>query len=479
MADFCSPLFCDLYELTMAQAYWRAGVANTESVFHLFFRKAPFGSPFVVTCGLSQALEFLQGLEFQPPELEYLARLEGNDGRPLFGQDFLGFLADLRFDCDLEAVPEGTVMFAREPIMRIQGAVLKCQIVESALLNIVNFQSLVATKSARVCMAAGDNRVVEFGMRRAHGPNGAQMASRAAFIGGCHGTSNVLAGFSFNLPVSGTQAHSWIMFFGDESKAFDTYAQTVPNNCIFLVDTYESLSGVRHAIETASKLRARGHEMIGIRLDSGDLAQLSRRTRQLLNDHGFPDALIVASGDLDEQSIARWKRKGAVVDVWGVGSKLITGHSDSFLGGVYKIAAVRTPGPSWSYRIKLSEQREKSSLPGILQVRRYYNSKGSFLRDVIYNLEEGVQEERSEGTDLLSPVLHAGQQISSSPSNREAREHAADELQRLPPWLKDLENPVYYNAGIEKQLQKLRVELTNEAKGKLKESSSYEHLGSR
>src|SRR5829696_895874 len=290
-------LLTDLYELTMAYGYWRSGTHTKEAVFHHHFRRPPFGSGFTVACGLAPVIEFIEHFHFDDDDLSYLAGLQGNDGKPLFDGEFLDMLRSLRFECDVDAVPEGTVVFPHEPLIRVRGPILQAQLLETPLLTILNFQTLIATKAARVCLAAQGDTVLEFGLRRAQGIDGGLSASRAAYAGGCHGTSNVLAGKLFGIPVGGTHAHSWVMSFSDEIDAFDSYASALPNNCVFLVDTYNTLQGVRHAVKIGQKLRSHGHEMIGIRLDSGDLAYLSIEARKILDAGGFPDANILASND--------------------------------------------------------------------------------------------------------------------------------------------------------------------------------------
>ena len=280
-----NPLLTDLYQLTMSAAYWKSGRAEQEAVFHLFFRKLPFGGGYAVAAGLADAVEFLRNFRFEADDLAYLATLTGNDGSPLFGPGFLDYLGKLRMTCDVDAIPEGTVVFPHEPLVRIRGPILQGQLFETALLNVINFQTLIATKAARVCHAANGEPVLEFGLRRAQGPDGAVMASRAAYIGGCASTSNVLAGRRFGIPVRGTHAHSWVMSFDTELEAFRTYADAMPHNCTFLVDTYDTLDGVRHAIEVGRALRERGSKLAGIRLDSGDLAWLSVEARKLLRIH--------------------------------------------------------------------------------------------------------------------------------------------------------------------------------------------------
>src|SRR5438132_3347286 len=284
----------------MAYGYWKAGVTDHEEAFHVTFRHNPFGGQFTVACGLATAIDFLRMFHFTETEIAYLASQRGNDGKPLFDSGFLDYLRDLQLTCDIDAIPEGTLVFPNEPLIRVCGPVAQCQLLETALLNILNFQSLIATKAARVCLAAQSDPVIEFGLRRAQGVDGGLTAARAAYIGGCAGTSNLQAGERFGIPVSGTQAHSWIMFFENESEAFGEYAKAMPNNCVFLVDSYNSLEGVRHAIAIGSELRRQGHEMIGVRLDSGDRVALSIDARRMLDEAGFTTAKIVCSGDLDE-----------------------------------------------------------------------------------------------------------------------------------------------------------------------------------
>ena len=304
-----SPLLTDLYQLTMAAGYWHHGRASQEAVFHLFFRRPPFGGGYAIAAGLADVIGFLTDFQFRPEDLDYLASLTGNDDRPLFAPAFLDFLAALRFTGDLDAMPEGTAAFAHEPLLRVRAPILEAQLLESALLNFVNFQTLIATKASRVCRAASPHPVLEYGLRRAQGPDGALSASRAAFIGGCEATSNVLAGQRFGIPVRGTHAHSWVMSFDSEPDAFAAYADAMPGNCTLLVDTYDSLDGIRHAIATGLELRRRGHRLAGIRLDSGDLAWLSQQARQMLDAAGLHDTAIVASNDLDEEVIASLRQQ--------------------------------------------------------------------------------------------------------------------------------------------------------------------------
>jgi len=308
-----SPLLTDLYQLTMAAGYW-AAKRDQYAAFHLFFRTLPFHGGYAIAAGLGTALEWLADFRFATDDLAFLATLEDVEGNPLFPADFLDYLSELRLTVDLDAIQEGTVVFPHQPLLRVAGPILQCQLLETALLNILNFQTLIATKSARICEAAKGEPVIEFGLRRAQGPDGALAASRAAFIGGCTATSNVLAGKILGIPVRGTHAHSWVMSFDTELEAFARYAETLPGNCTFLVDTYDTLEGVRNACRIGAILRATGHRLLGIRLDSGDLAWLSQQARIILDEAGFPDAAIVASNDLDEYLIESLKHQDQARD---------------------------------------------------------------------------------------------------------------------------------------------------------------------
>jgi nicotinate phosphoribosyltransferase len=473
-------LLTDLYQLTMAYGYWKAGRADDEAVFNLFFRKPPFGGGYTVACGLAPVIEYIEAFHFQADDIEYLASLTGNDGERIFEEAFLAYLAELRLAVTVYGVPEGTVVFPHEPLLRVQGPILHCQLLETALLNMVNFDTLIATKAARVCLAAQGDPVLEFGLRRAQGRDGALAASRAAHIGGCAATSNVLAGKRFGIPVRGTHAHSWVMSFDTELEAFETYADIMPNNCVFLVDTYDTIEGVHNAIKVGRDLRQRGKELVGIRLDSGDLAWLSTQARKLLDDAGFPKAVIVASNDLDEHLIQALKGQGAAIDVWGVGTKLCTAYDQPALGGVYKLAAVRRAGGRWQYRVKLSEQAVKVSNPGIQQVRRMKRD-GEFVADVIYDEELGIadgctlvdpmdptrQKAVPRGTpweDLLVPVFQDGRRVYDPPTLATSRARTLAQLAGLHAGVKRLANPHQYPVGLERKLHGLKTELVLQAR---------------
>jgi nicotinate phosphoribosyltransferase len=474
-----SALTTDLYEITMACGYFKAGMAEHEAAFHVTFRANPFAGQFTVACGLATVIDFLRAFHFTDAEINYLSSQRGNDGIALFDSGFLDYLSGLRLTCDVDAIPEGTLVFPNEPLIRVRGPVIQCQLMETALLTILNFQTLIATKAARVCLAAENDPVIEFGLRRAQGVDGGLTAARAAYVGGCDGTSNLQAGERFGIPVSGTQAHSWIMFFDTEMEAFQTYARAMPNNCLFLVDTYDSLEGVRHAIDVGRRLRIDGHEMIGVRLDSGDRASLSIETRRMLDEAGFTKAKIVCSGDLDEFAIAEMKKRGAKIDAWGVGTRLTTGQPDAALGGIYKLAAVRKPSRKWRYRIKLSDDADKTSYPGSLQVRRFHRPNGSFIADMIYEIDHAVGEPcvivdlddktteipvGTEYSDLLVPVSCDGELVYQTPAIQDSRERTREQLRCAPPEILRLEDPANYPTGLEESLYELRSKLIARAK---------------
>lgn len=474
-------LLTDLYQLTMAGAYDRAGLGNHEAAFHLYFRQHPFQGGFTVAAGLAPAIEYVEQLRFGSDDLAYLAGLQGNDGQPLFTARFLDHLERMRLECDIDAVPEGTVVFPREPLLRVVGPLIQAQILETALLNLINFQTLIATKAARVVLAAQGDPVLEFGLRRAQGIDGALAASRAAYLGGCSATSNVLAGKLFGIPVRGTHAHSWVMCFGTELESFQEYARAMPNNCVFLVDTYDTLQGVRHAVEVGRWLRSQGHELGGIRLDSGDLAYLSIEARRMLDEAGFPRAAVIASNDLDEHIISSLKEQGARISVWGVGTRLVTAHDQPALGGVYKLSAIRTGGGPWRDKVKVSEQTVKVSDPGILQVRRFW-ADGEPLADMIYDTKHPAPAtpvivnpgdptrrkrvpEGARSRDLLVPVFRAGRRVYEPPALAESRRQAREELTAFQAGIKRFVNPHEYPAGLDEGLYQRKTDLLLAARG--------------
>lgn len=456
-------LLTDLYQITMSQGYFRSGMHDRRAVFHLFFRREPFGGEYAVSAGLDPAIDWLTNLSFDQEQIDYLASLKGNDGAALFADNFLRFLLETPFALDVDAMPEGTLAFAHEPLLRVTGSLWQCQWVETALLNLINFQTLIATKASRVCQAAGDDPVLEFGLRRAQGVDGGLAASRAAFIGGCAATSNVRAGMQFGIPVKGTHAHSWVMSFEDELTSFQAYADAMPNNCIFLVDTYDTIDGVRKAIEVGKVIGQRGHQMVGIRLDSGDLCKLSRQARSLLDAAGFESAAIVASNDLDEYEIQRLKRDGAAISHWGVGTNLVTARDQPALGGVYKLAAIQDDSGRWVPKVKLSEQEIKTSNPGIQQVRRYQRGD-QMVGDIIYSELTGPPSDGSMGRearshDLLVPVVRHGKRVHPGEPLDRIRSRVQTGLKGLPGPTKRIDQPKPYPVRLEQSLAELKVAL--------------------
>ena len=467
----------------MAYGYWKAGPSDREAVFHLTFRRSPFHGGYTIAAGVATAIDYLENSRFTEADVAYLATLTGNDGRPLFEPAFLDFLLKLEPACDIDAVPEGTVVFPQEPLVRVCGPLLEAQLLETALLNIISFQTLIATKASRLVLAARGQPVLEFGLRRAQGIDGALSASRAAFIGGCQATSNVLAGQLYGIPVGGTRAHSWVMCHDDELTAFREYAQVMPNNCVFLVDTYDTLQGVHHAVTVGRELRRQGHEMIGIRLDSGDLAYLSIEARRILDEGGFPQAAIVGSNDLDERIVETLSDQGAKINVWGVGTRLVTGCDDPALGGVYKLSAVRSRGQAWQYKVKLSEQAAKVSTPGVLQIRRYYAAgDGAPLADAIID-ENAMCDGRvtivdpldmtrrktvpdgSASEDLLVPIFRGGRRVYESPDLPSIQRRAAEQLASFPGGIKRFVNPHEYFVGLERGLHERKTRLILQERG--------------
>lgn len=482
MPDFTSLLYkeslallTDLYQLTMSYGYWKTGLSKKETVFHLFFRKSPFKGGFTIAAGLEHVVDYLKNYRFSDSDLAYLNTLKGPEGEPLFAQGFFDYLADMKFSCDIDAIPEGSVVFPYEPLVRIQGPLIQCQLLESPLLNLINFSTLIATKAARLRIAAQDDSILEFGLRRAQGIDGSLTASRAAFIGGCNATSNTLAGKLFGIPVSGTHSHSWVMVFDDEQASFQAFADNVPANTVFLVDTYDTLEGVKKAILVGQQLRSRGRKFHGIRLDSGDLAWLSIKSRLLLDDAGFHDTQIYASNELDETLISELKRQGSHITVWGVGTNLVTSQDQPSLDGVYKLSAIRDTDGPWKYKLKLSEQMLKVSNPGILQVRRF-SAKGENIADALYDIHTDVSEgckivnpfdpthqkilnKGLASRDLLEPIFRKGQLVYKLPSLESIQARSQAELRSFTVGIKRFLNPHQYIVGMEKSLYDLKVKL--------------------
>lgn len=473
-----SPLLTDLYELTMAYGYWKLNMHEQEAAFDLIYRKNPFNGNYALCCGMASVVEFLKNWQFKPDDISYLASLKNVRDEPLFPQDFLDYLSKLKFSCHIDAVPEGTVVFPQIPLVRVEGPILQCQLLESPLLNIINFQTLIATKASRVYRAVEGGEIIEFGMRRAQGPDGAVSASRASYIGGCTSTSNTLAGKLYDIPVRGTHAHSWVTAFPDELTSFQAYASVMPHNCVLLVDTYNTIEGVVNAVEIAKKLRAENAQLLGIRLDSGDMADLSIKARKILDDAGFKDTAILASNSLDEYVIASLKQQGAKIDAWGVGTHLATAYDQPALDGVYKLSALKDKEGVWRYKLKLSESVKKISNPGRHQVRRFfYNDR--YVMDVIYDLTldisdtpEAVLLENSNTikklddfdafVDLLEPVFRHGQYVQKAPSIHQLRESAISEVEQF----SQKHGDKHYPIALEKELHDLKQKLIEKIKSK-------------
>lgn len=409
-----SPLLTDQYQFVMAYCDWKSNMAEQEAVFHLSYRKLPPNFEFIVAAGLAMAIEYINNFHFNDTDIEYLRSLH-NGEKALFCEDFLSYLKQLKFSCDVDAVPEGNLIFGHEPILRIKGPILQCQLLETPLLNLFNFSSLIATKAARVCLAAENDTVIEYGLRRAQGPNGGVMASRSAYIGGCHATSNTLAGKMHHLPIQGTQAHSWIMAFETELEAFQAFADVMKSKTVLLVDTYNTINGINNAIIVGKQLQKEGHSLAGIRLDSGDLLELSKTARQLLNDANLTTTKIIASGDLDENIIKKLKAADAPIDAWGVGTRLVTSYDHPALNGIYKLTAIKNVKGSWDYKMKISDDVNKTTLPGIQQIKRFKN-KNDLVYDVL--LEPHLLSDQ----DLLRPIFREGKCVYESPTINDIRD---------------------------------------------------------
>ena len=465
-------MMTDLYELTMMNGYLRYGKDKNRACFDLFYRRRGDVTAYAVAAGLEQVIEYVQNLRFTQEDIEYLRSLA------IFDDAFLSYLSDFHFTGEILAVPEGTIVLPDEPILRVIAPIMEAQLLETALLNIINHQTLIATKAARVVQSARGDKVLEFGLRRAQGPDAGIYGARASIIGGCQATSNVLTGQLFGVPVGGTHAHSWVMSFEDELTAFRAYADVFPDNCLLLVDTYDTLgSGVPNAITVFKELRARGKEPVGIRLDSGDLAFLSRQARVMLDDAGFPNAKIFASGDLDEEVIWDLKAQGAAIDVWGVGTRMITSMDNPALGGVYKLSAEEVDG-KFVPRIKISENPAKITNPGVKQLYRFYDRRsGKALADLLaldeedFSSGEPLEIFDPENTwkrmtlcdyrmrQLLVPVFENGELVYDSPALSEIAAYAKQEMETFWDEYKRLNRPHRYKVDLSQKLYDLKLQL--------------------
>lgn len=472
-------LLTDLYELTMMQGYFKNNNHDVV-VFDAFYRNNPCDGGYAICAGLAQVIDYIEQLHFDADDIAYLRSLG------IFEDDFLAYLGSFHFSGDIYAVPEGSVIFPREPLIKVIAPIMEAQLIETAILNILNHQSLIATKAARVCYAAQGDGVMEFGLRRAQGPDSGTYGARAAMIGGCKGTSNVLAGQLFDVPVLGTHAHSWIMSFPDEYTAFREYARLYPSACILLVDTYDTLkSGVPNAIRVFTEMRKQGVPLTyyGVRMDSGDLAYLSKKVRKMLDAAGFPDAVISVSNDLDEYLIASLKQQGAAITSWGVGTNLITSKDNPAFGGVYKLAAIQKEDGSFQPKIKLSENIEKVTNPGNKTFYRIYDkATGKIKADLICLVDEVFDETAplklfdpaapwkktrlAAGSytlrEMLVPVIVQGKTIYTSPTVMEIREICAREKDTLWEETRRFENPHEVYVDLSQKLYDMKTGLLNQ-----------------
>jgi len=487
-----SALFTDFYSLTMAQGHWKQNqnrsavdrsAVDRSAVFEMFFRRQPFNGGYAIFAGLGTLLDNLASFTFSGEDIDYLKSLG------LFEKSFIAYLKNFRFSGSLWAVDEGTVIFPYEPLIRIEGSLIECQIIEGMLLNIINFQSLIATKTRRVWLASGKGKIIEFGLRRAQGPDGALSASRAAYIGGAEGTSNTLAGKAFGIPVMGTMAHSWIMSFPNEEDAFAVYAELYPDIAVFLIDTYDTLkSGIINAINVGKKLKEQGKNC-GVRLDSGDIQYLSTEVRKMLDEAGLNEATITASNDLDESIVETLVNFGAPVDIWGVGTQMVTGGDDSAFTGVYKMTACEDADGEMAPVMKFSDNPEKTTNPGLKQVWRIRDKNGAAVADVLaldsFKPEEMKPDRRcrfwhpsadyrhfdhvieAPPQPLLKKYLAAGKLCGPLPSLDEIRSHSAADLETFDSSYKRRLNPHGYKVSITEDLRSLKLELIQRHLGDL------------
>lgn len=468
-------MMTDLYQLTMMDGYFLEGKANDTAVFDVFFRQKDTIN-YAVFAGLDQAIDYIKELHFSAEDIEYLRSLK------IFHPEFLDYLKDFRFTGDMYSVREGDIVYPQEPIVIIKAPLIEAQLIETALLNIISHQTLIATKSARIVAAARGKNVVEFGLRRAQGPDAGIYGARAAIIGGCNGTSNVLTGQMFDIPVKGTHSHSWVMSFDSELDAFRAFAKVYPDTCLLLVDTYDSIQGIKNAITVFNELKATGHSPIGVRLDSGDLAYLSKVARKMLDDAGFPNAVVFASGDIDEYLLESLNSQGAKIDVYGVGTKLITSEDTPSLGGVYKLSAIESDG-ELQPRMKISDSIVKVTNPGLKTLYRLYDKKsGMAVADLIALSGETIEKplvlthetERWKTTTLddydmrclLHKIFENGKNVYDKPSLGEIVEFANAEKSKFWDEYKRIDNPQIYKVNLSDGLYELKHRILKRNKSK-------------
>jgi nicotinate phosphoribosyltransferase len=472
-------LLTDFYQLTMCNGYLLKGLANKKAIFDLFFRKAPFNGVYAIAYGLSKAIKDISEMTFSKEDLEFLR------GQKTFSDKFIEYLANWKCKLTIRAIDDGRVIFPHEPIMEVEGPLIQCQLIETYLLNCFNFPTLCATKANRMWLTSGKQPILEFGLRRAQGPNGGITASEAAMVGGCAGTSNVLAGKLFDISISGTQAHSWVMAFPSELESFNAYAEIYPDNCILLIDTYDILEGCTNAIEIGKKLESQGKKLRGVRIDSGDLAYFSKQVRKELNKNGLEYVKIVASNDIDEYIIAEIKRNNGAVDLWGIGTKLATCYDDPALGGVYKLVEI-----DGEPKLKISSNVEKTTIPCKKQVFRIYNEENVMMGDIM-ELSGKSRLEEDYVYDPLNPMrfyrvkspyrveellnlkMKSGKIVAKMSDWREARKVMEKDINFLSEASTRLLNPQNYKVSISKSIHELRsrlieVSLANQINNKLK-----------
>lgn len=476
-------LSTDLYELTMAQGYLESGMTDDQACFYMYFRQNPFHGGYVVACGMDQLAEIVENFHFTDEDIDYLSHIQTPSGAPLFHKEFLTWLSRLTLSVDIDAVHEGTIVFPNDPLVRVTGPLMQAQILETAILNAVNFESLVATKACRICLAA-KTPVAEFGLRRAQGFAGGLWASRASIVGGCRSTSNVLAGQMYHVPVSGTLAHSWVMSFPTELDAFRAYAHAFPDNCALLIDTYDVKKGLENAITVGREMKRRGEHLQAVRIDSGDLSWLAKYCRHRLDEAGLDDCGIVLSNDLDEYTIKQIVDDGARVTGWGVGTKLSSVYDQPSLGGVYKMSAIRKNNRDvWQDCIKVTELASKLTIPGVLDARRYYQDDGKIAGDMVFDTKSSINDDQriidpNDGLrqkvlagysfhTLLHPLLRSGKLCLPDEfrDTLAAQKRMKENLSHLDESQKRMINPHSYPVGLESGLFRRRQTLAAKMRG--------------
>lgn len=471
-------LLTDFYQLTMMNGYLSEGKQDEIMIFDMFFRKNPNNGGYTIICGINEVIDYIENLQFSDDDISYLKNLE------TFSDEFLEYLKNFKFTGEIYAVEEGTILFPNEPIIRVKARAMEAQFIETTILSIINFQSLIATKASRICYAAGNDGVMEFGLRRAQGPEAGLYGAKAAFVGGCIGTSNVLAGKAFDIPALGTMAHSWIQSFPTELDAFRAYAKVYPNKTNLLLDTYDTIgSGLENALIVFKELRSKGYEPLGVRIDSGDLEFLSKEIRKRLDEEGFENVKITASNDLDENTISSLKQQNAKIDSWGIGTKMITSFDWAALGGVYKLSGVIDKNSTVLPKIKISEDASKINNPGYKNIYRIYSKEDNKARaDLIVLDDEQIDESKpltifdplhtwKKKTfsnyylkKLLKPLYIDGKLQIQKKSVSAIKEYTEKEKENLWTQYKRLVNPEIYKVDLSEKLWDLKQKLLNEHK---------------